>query len=353
MNRPALADLPDCPSLPAQLEQFIAPALAACAHEQVAALDARLLRQLVTAGLDRLPLPGHGETLARWQALAAVAAHDLSLAKLYEAHTDALAILAEAGHARPARSIWGVWCAQGRPGSLGMRTPAAEDHVLLEGEKPWCSGAASVTHALLSHRDEAGQTWLLALELGQRGVEILEDDWAAVGMSATRTARLRLHNASAQRVGGPGFYLDRPGFWQGGIGIAACWHGAAAALVALLREQLAQRADPHALARLGSAECALSTSAATLRESAARIDAFPGENAMRHALRSRLIVERACTQIISDLGAALGPHPYCGQRRSARLLADLPVWLRQSHAERDLAALATSCLQEESAPCLL
>ncbi|MCF4998572.1 acyl-CoA dehydrogenase, partial [Pseudomonas syringae] len=30
---------------------------------------------------------------------------------------------------------------------------------------------------------------------------------------------------------------------------------------------------------------------------------------------------------------------YCKDRHFARLIADLPVFLRQSHAERDLAAL--------------
>jgi hypothetical protein len=35
----------------------------------------------------------------------------------------------------------------------------------------------------------------------------------------------------------------------------------------------------------------------------------------------------------------LGAGPYCKDRQFARLIADLPVFLRQSHAERDLAAL--------------
>lgn len=61
------------------------------------ATPAEALRALVAAGLDRLPRPGHGATLERWRALAAVGAHDLSLAKLFEGHTDALAILHEAG----------------------------------------------------------------------------------------------------------------------------------------------------------------------------------------------------------------------------------------------------------------
>jgi len=53
------------------------------------------MRRLLAEGLTELPLPGGGATRERWRALAAVAAIDLSLAKIYEVHTDALAILAE------------------------------------------------------------------------------------------------------------------------------------------------------------------------------------------------------------------------------------------------------------------
>ena len=59
-----------------------------------------LFRRLVADGLDRLPLPGAGNTIERWRALAAAAGHDLSLAKLFEGHTDALAILAELRRSR-------------------------------------------------------------------------------------------------------------------------------------------------------------------------------------------------------------------------------------------------------------
>ena len=45
------------------------------------------LTRLVEAGADRVPWPAQGRTLMRWRALAEVAAHDLSLAKLYEGHT--------------------------------------------------------------------------------------------------------------------------------------------------------------------------------------------------------------------------------------------------------------------------
>ena len=74
-----------------------------------------VLRALVERGYDRspVPLPGHGQTLARWRALAAVAACDLGLVKLFEGHTDALAILAELhGPTPPAGSRWAVWAAE-------------------------------------------------------------------------------------------------------------------------------------------------------------------------------------------------------------------------------------------------
>ena len=53
------------------------------------------LRALQEEGLDQLPLPGSGQTLSRLSQLAQVAGHDLRLCKLFEGHTDALAIIAE------------------------------------------------------------------------------------------------------------------------------------------------------------------------------------------------------------------------------------------------------------------
>ena len=81
---------------------------------------AAALRALIDAGLDRLPLPGSGATLERWRMLAAVAAFDLALVKLYEGHTDALAILAELdGKHSDKGNAWGVWAAEPPTARLG------------------------------------------------------------------------------------------------------------------------------------------------------------------------------------------------------------------------------------------
>jgi hypothetical protein len=73
----------------------------------------------VRSGRLDLSLPGSGRTRERWAALADLAEEDLSLARLAEGHTDAVAILAELG-ARPSATgrRWGVWAAQ--PPGFGL-----------------------------------------------------------------------------------------------------------------------------------------------------------------------------------------------------------------------------------------
>jgi hypothetical protein len=56
-------------------------------------------------------------------------------------------------------------------------------------------------------------------------------------------------------------------------------------------------------------------------------------------MRARLVVEEAASAVMNHATRTLGAGPLCRNARFARALADLPVFLRQSHAERDLAAL--------------
>lgn len=298
------------------------------------------LRRLLDAGLDRLPLPGHGATLQRWQALAAVAAIDLSLLKLYEGHADALAILAEIdGPGAPAGSSWGVWCAE-MPGARVKLQQMPDGRYLLDGRKAWCSGASSLSHALISCWNDDGQACLASVALAQPGVHVTDEGWHAVGMAACASVDVTFSAARVFPVGAPGAYLERPGFWHGGAGIAAAWYGAACAIASHLHARAQHAApDPVRLAQLGQIDCALRAAGALLREGAAEIDRHPQRDAMGLALRLRLAVEDAATLVLHLATRALGAGPLCRDARFARLAADLPVFLRQSHAERDQAVL--------------
>ena len=324
---------------------------------------AACLRDLVDQGLDQLPLPGSGYTLERWRALAAVAEHDLSLAKLYEGHTDALAILAEldgasTGHGacqkqRARRSpsdemVWGVWASEAPGGRVSFAPTTADGAVLLTGVKHWCSGARGASHALLTvwpadapQSNNAPQ--LAWLPINQPGVYVIADAWKAVGMQASASLQVQLTGARAWLVGSPGQYLSRPGFWQGGAGVAACWYGGTATLANTLYRALAQKPEsgrsPFLLAAAGRVAVTMRAMALTLQDAARWIDAHPHADASAMALGVRLAAAAGATQVLEEVAAALGATPFCADAAFARAAADLPVFIRQSHGDRDYAAL--------------
>ena len=100
-----------------------------------------LFNLLVQSGLADLPAPGAGQTLARWQMLAEVAAHDLALVKLFEGHTDAIAALheiSEGAFKPPADSLWGLWAAEAPGGRVTFETSPDADGatgaIMLQGK---------------------------------------------------------------------------------------------------------------------------------------------------------------------------------------------------------------------------
>lgn len=315
------------------------------------------LQTLVDAGCADLPLPGGGGTAARWRALSEVAAHDLALVKLYEGHTDALAILRELGAPEgiagsTAASVWGTWAAEA-PGARLTVQPGPDGMPRLCGAKAWCSGAQHVSHGLLTAWGPDGEgPQLVAVDMRQPGVGFCGDQWHAVGMGASGSVDVLFQDVPAVAVGAVGDYLRRPGFWQGGAGVAACWHGGTVALArtlhaALARVPAAQR-TPFRLAALGRVDRALAGSAALLRETAQWIDAHPQEDAQLAALRVRQTAEACARGVLDEVVRALGATPLCRDPAFARMAADLPVFIRQSHAERDDAAMG-ECLAEQQA----
>ena len=316
---------------------------------------AACLRDLVRQGLDQLPLPGSGHTLARWRALAAVAEHDLSLAKLYEGHTDALAILAELGGASQRLSpgderVWGVWASETPGGRVSFEptTTATDGAVLLTGVKQWCSGARGASHALLTvwpgeAQQPADAPQLAWLPIDQPGVNVIADAWKAVGMNASASLQVQLTGARAWRVGSGGQYLSRPGFWQGGAGVAACWYGGTTTLAKTLYRAVSDRPEhsrsPFLLAAAGKVAVQMRAMALMLQNAARWVDAHPHADASEMALGVRLAAAACATEVLEEVAAALGATPFCTDAAFARAAADLPVFIRQSHADRDFAAL--------------
>ncbi|WP_410811535.1 acyl-CoA dehydrogenase family protein [Micromonospora sp. 067-2] len=303
-------------------------------------------RDGVDTGRFDLPLPGSGRTAERLLRLAELGRQDVVLARLGEGHADALAILAELdgpSDVAGRRGAWGVWAAT----PTSVTASAKGDGWRLTGDRPWCSGAGVCDRALVTAATPDG-IQLFAVNLDQAGVDALDGTWPAVGMAASDSRTVRFADVTATPVGGPGAYTDRPGFWHGGVGVAACWYGGAVGVADTLhRAARARTLDQHALAHLGAVDAVLAAARATLTAAAARIDADPTGDAGRLAHQVRAAVEQAATTVIDRVGRALGAGPLCRDAQHARRVADLTVYLRQSHAEADLAGLGALVAGQE------
>jgi alkylation response protein AidB-like acyl-CoA dehydrogenase len=295
--------------------------------------------EAVESGRLELPLPGSGRTRERWAVLADLAEEDLSLARLAEGHADALAILAELGAAAPPPGgRWGVWAAQ--PPGPGLAARRDAQGWRLDGTKQYCSGAHCCTDALVTAAAPDGNR-LFAVRT--RDLWPIPGTWPASGMAASDTLDVRFDGVRAEPVGGPGSYTGRPGFAHGGAGVAACWYGGARGVGRTLLEAAGKRdVGPHALAHLGAVDIALHTAKTMLEAAADEIDADPDDRSgggWPRALRVRALVEATCTEVMYRVGRALGAGPLSRNQAHSRRVADLTVYLRQHHAERDLAEL--------------
>lgn len=307
--------------------------------------DSQDRRGLRGAALSALApaLPGRGATLERWRLLAALTQDDIVEGRLAEAHLDAVAITTDLGEpdlVRPG-SHWGVWAAEPpSPQVRALRTPGGW---VLDGTKPWCSGASLCTHALVTAA-EADGTGFFAVDLTRPGVRAVPDTWPAVGMAASDSGWVSFDRVPALRLGSHADYLERPGFWHGGMGVAACWFGGARAVAVPLLERAAKPgASPFLRAHAGAVVAELASAWALLTATAREVDADPDDTeglVQRRALLVRTRIDRAASAVIERTGRATGAGPLCADGQHAQRVADLAVYIRQSHAEADEAQIA-------------
>ncbi|WP_120429748.1 acyl-CoA dehydrogenase family protein [Acinetobacter baylyi] len=300
-----------------------------------------LLKNLIHS-VGRLPEPASNETYQRWLIFAQIAGFDLSLAKLFESHCDALSILHELGYENEIdEKTWAVWAADGGPAPLKVENGRCL------GIKPWCSGAEFVQKALISFKDQHGQSQLCIVDLNQPSITIDLDQWQAVGMQGTQTARVNFQDTAVKLIGRPNDYLDRAGFWHGAAGIAACWYGAAVRLMDELQQSCLKTPNPFKKMHLGQLATQLMITRQYFQYVAQLIDSQPKLSHEREVRILRAQAEKSCLAVIEGVGKALGARPFCEQASFASLMADLPVFIRQSHAAFDDEQIAERCLQEQ------
>jgi hypothetical protein len=94
--------------------------------------------------------------------------------------------------------------------------------------------------------------------------------------------------------------------------------------------------DPHLLAHLGAVHVAVSENQSVIERAGWQFDRHPGSDHAAMARSVRSTVERNAIEVIDRVGRALGPTPLAHDGAHAAVVADLAVYVRQHHAERDL-----------------
>ena len=241
---------------------------------------------------------------------------------------------------------WGVFAAEG-PGTAVTARPVAGGWEL-SGRKPWCSLAGRLDHAVVTAFTGDGRRRAFAVDLRQAAVTPQPGMWVSRGLAEVDSGPVDFDRARARPVGEDNWYLERPGFAWGGMGVAACWYGGTAGVARRMFSAAAEREpDQIALLLLGKADARLQAARTVLDSAAARIDSgtAQGRDGAVLAHRVRSTAADAAEEVLNLADHGLGPGPLALEEDHARRTADLRIYLRQHHAERDYAALGRSLVQ--------
>jgi alkylation response protein AidB-like acyl-CoA dehydrogenase len=308
-------------------------------------------REFVLTTGSELPLPGSGDTWRRFTALAEQASIDLSLGRLSEGHADALAILAEAGKKPITGASYGVWASRSK--GAGTIAERVSEGWRLSGTKEFCSGSGIVDRALVVAESSEGRL-IFDIAVDANVVATVPDSWPSVGMAESQSDTLEFGGpvvGDDDVIGSTNFYLERPGFWFGAIGVAACWYGGAVGLVNDLVKSLSLDPSDFVLADLGHCVTSLEIMRTALKCAAYAIDEDPfniASQARFRALVARQVVHGGALAILERTASAGGARPLCLDSAQSRRVADLFVYLSQHHGSADAMELGRILTNSQS-----
>lgn len=308
---------------------------------------------LVTDATLDLPTPGAGCTAQRHLALFTLArTRPVSVARLAEAHTDAIAILHEAQQTPVADAAYGVWASNNPTGGVVLEGQAhdaiadASTGPTISGSMPFASGLGIIDRALITVTDPSNEVaGAVLIDVDVQECDTIAFDtsqWFTPALADAATGSITFDNHpidAAIVVGNPGWYLDRVGFWHGACGPAACWAGAAAGLIDAAEALVDD--NPHRRAHLGAMRSSMWALQAVLRQAGEEIDQNP-HDAVAAQIRARSLrhqVERTVADVLDRFGRAFGPRPFAHDQGLNQRWLDTHLYCRQDHAERDLEAL--------------
>jgi alkylation response protein AidB-like acyl-CoA dehydrogenase len=331
------------------------------------------LETLRRSGILAIPLPTEApywagpraDLLA--QTLAQLGRGNLSVGRLVEAHINARHFIARLG-TRAQRvqttadvhggEFFALWVTD--PPDGGLRMTRRGNRLLLEGGKMFCSGAGFATRALVTARDQSGNSLMLVVTLNA-GERVRPLEAPLQGMRSAMTGAVDFSGCSVATdcvLGTQGTYLREPDFSAGAWRGSAVASGGLRSLVDIAAETLLTQGrvdDPHQKARLGSAMIACETSRLWVSV-AARLAENPHTEpakAVAYTGLARIAVESACLDAMQLVQRSLGLGAFRRGTPVERICRDLATYLRQPAPDEVLTEAAAHFVVHRlpDAPC--
>jgi alkylation response protein AidB-like acyl-CoA dehydrogenase len=281
---------------------------------------------------------------------------DLSVARLFEGHVNAIMLASRYGSevqiASLAESVKdgelsGVW---GAEGATGLRRIPCGDAWSLEGDKILASGAGMLKRPLVSVGTSDGPVlYLLDLRPGERADNA---GWKPLGMRATASGTVDLTGlvvGSSEQIGLPGDFTRQPFFSGGAWRFCAAQLGAMERLAALYGDQLRSRgrdADPYQLERVAQCAAACGTALFWIEEASRRFgdDSLDPAAVVAFANLTRMVTERAALDVIERVQRGAGLASFMYGNPMERIGRDLATYLRQPVPDLAMADAARAVL---------
>lgn len=300
-------------------------------------------------------------TMAAFDALRSLGRANLSVARLFEGHMNAVKLLFLYGDARLQGEgasavregvLLGVWGADDAASPLSIETKDGAVH--LRGAKRFASGIGLVQCAVVSAPTPLGLQ-LLHVPVDEEGRGDASC-WRMGGMRATRSGRYDFDGVEIVdhcRMGVPNDYLREP-YFEGGIWRYCAAHlGAAEALYAAMRAGLGNRGradDPQQQLRLFDAAIAVETARLWLQRAAMAVEASDARpETATLSLMAREVTERSCRQVMEAAQRALGTAAHVAGTPIERICRDLSLFLCQAAPDAKNARAAAALAGHDAA----
>ncbi len=319
-------------------------------------LDRRSVEPEVVRAAVACLVEGSDWAALGWSALlvelARRGATDVAWARPAEGHVDALRILAQAGRA-PQPGLYAVWASRSQ--GTGPAAHLVKDGWRVSGTLRFASGIGVVDRALLTAVDEQGEHLLLDVDVSDWVGDPASWRTDAMAPSRSWTVEVDAVVPASGLVGAPGWYLRRPAFAAGGVGVAAVWWGATARAVRVLEAACSGApVVPERSLRWGHVRTELTTMGSVLAVAGQRLgELLPlqqvsawdevGDAERQRVVEisgeARAVVATSALRVVDHLRALAGPAVMALDPDAAHAVADLEMYLAQHPVDRGAVGL--------------